>query len=290
MTAEWPIVARREFARAFARKRRVDIIHIIGQVGLRVGSATTTLLAVLGVLLAYAFGLHVPRWVVGLSAIVIVLIEVVGLYLRGDARWSVERRLGIISGSLAGNIDSVAQNLYMSGNQRLTESTARALCVGFLHRIAQYSQLILETSPAIRIRVTLAVPLVDQASGLVTHLRVWCYDQPYEDRHWSTIPIGLPGSPTAFSTCRIEVIADLRNLDGIGDLVDRRFRSILSIPVMVGGPSGECVAVVNLDATPPHFFNPDLVDRVLPILMPTVSCIAVVLLHLDDTAVYEFRR
>lgn len=275
--------------KAYWKRRLTGLVRVFFRFGLRIGTAHLLLLFIIALPVLHAVLRNkVPLWTLWIWVVLVILLQVVNIYQKGDARDDFERRSAIIQGSFAGNIDTLTSHLSRSESGRLSEAVGKLVCIGLLHRIRQYAALLLDAGVDTRLRATLAVPIIEAATGNVTHVRVWCYDEPYQDRRWSKIPIALPGSPTAFATGRIEIIRNLPELPGLAEFGQREYRSVVCIPVMTGGIDGSALGVVNLDAQPAEYFTAQDVERILPFIMPMVSCIALVLLKLDSDITFEF--
>jgi hypothetical protein len=193
---------------------------------------------------------------------------------------------------VAGSIDSIAQKVMAAGDHRMDHEETRALAVGLLHRIRDYSCCVLPNAEDAGLRVTLAVPIHDESRD---YLKVWCYDQTYADRQWTRLPLPppgerpLPGSPAAFVSHRLQIINDIWAIEGAHAFRGKAFRSVLSIPINAGGPSGACIAVLNMDATVPAYFNSQLVERELyPLVAPALGLLGLVLLLRRKGVDYEF--
>lgn len=230
---------------------------------------------------------RLPAWLLWAWVGLVVAQVVANVHERGAVLQAFGRRLAVINGSLYGDIDTITTALVRAPNRRLSEQQAHGVCVGLLQRIRQFAALTLAPIGDVRLRTTLAVPLFDE-NDLPVAIRVWCYDEPYDDRRWSIIPLGLPGGPTAFAECRMEIVDDLPAISGIGELANRNFRSILSIPVTVGGIAGTPLAVMSIDASAPKYFTPERVDRLFPLVRPVVASLALVLVNLDPRDQFQF--
>ena len=195
-------------------------------------------------------------------------------------------------GSVAGSIDSLAQKMMASPDQRLSQEEGKNLAAGLLHRIKEYAECILPKLEDGNLRVTLAVPWFD---GEKDCLRVWCYDQTYPDRRWTTLPLpnraqdALPGSPAAYVTRRMQIIDDVSKITGPHGFRGQNFRGVLSIPIFAAGPEGTCLGVVNIDATKPKYFTRDKVEqKVYPLVAPSLNLLGLVLLLKREGAEYAF--
>jgi GAF domain-containing protein len=218
-----------------------------------------------------------------------VALEVSNLYLQGLARDSTTKAVDNVHGSFAGSIDSLTQQIMQSPTRCLSEEASKMLCIGLLARIRNFAQHRLVSTDGNRLRVTLTVPIAENAPGdpKITALRTWCYDEPYQDRRWTRLRLDLQGAPKAYATGTIQVIDDLLTLAERADEHERPYRSIASLPVKAGGPSGKTLAVVNIDSTLPSFFNVERVKHLLPIISPAINVIALVILTRDEAA-YAF--
>lgn len=289
MTSEEPFTMefRREFTRRWYSRRLTGWAVALIRLVRRIALSPLSWLAIILVPVLHGLGVAVPPWALWGWVMLIGVNVAANLYDRGAILQAFQRRLGVVAGSLVGNIDNLTTTLLQSSTHRIRAEDAQLICVGLLHRIRELTQLVLAPLVDVRLRATLAVPLFDSYDVPIA-VQVWCYDEPYHDRRWSRIPMGMPGSPTAFSHRRIEVINDLHALKDIGELSDRSFRSILSIPVTVGGPAGTSAAVVSIDASAPHFFTPERIEKLLPFVMPVVACVALVFVSLDSDARFRF--
>ena len=255
-----------------------------GRPGEWVEWALPGVVAILGVL--QAFGATKG---IGWAALVIVLLvveRVLARFRRGSALFQLLRRISRLNMSFAGSLDSVLAHLLRTPATRLGEDVSKALCVGLLARLRHYGELALNADTPLR--ATLAVPLRD-SRGTVTALRVWCYDEPYHDRRWTTLEIGLEGAPAAYRKGSVQVIPDIRTVRGVENADQRPYRSVASIPVQAGGPCGSALAVVSLDAPEPEFFRErDIEQKLVPMIQPVVNTLAVVLALRQLGVPYEF--
>lgn len=241
-------------------------------------------IAALGVL--QAFGAIESGWWAGLLIGLLVFERFLTRFRRGSALYQLLGKFRRVNTSFAGNLDDVLQAILRSRPEGLSEEASRRLCVGLLHRLRHFSELALSGEEPLR--ATLAVPVEDEHSSVVG-LRVWCYDEPYHDRRWTLLPIGLEGAPAAFRTGDVKIIRDVRDVAGIGRPEHRPYKSVVSIPVRAGGASGARLAVVSLDAREPGFFrDEDVVEKLVPMIQPVVNTLAVVLALRKPGAAYEF--
>jgi hypothetical protein len=220
---------------------------------------------------------------------VLLLVERALTHLRrGSAVGGVKAQIGAVNASFAGNLDEVLREVLASRRSRLDERSSHTLCVGLLHRARHYSEAALGSQ---RLRATLAVPATDPQDGGVEGVRVWCYDEPYAERRRTFLPFGLEGAPAAFLSRSVRIISDIRAVRGVEAREQRPYRSIVCIPILVGGPSGRALAVLNLDAKQPDAFREqDVVEKVIPLIQPTMSAIGMVLALRDERLRYEFSR
>lgn len=231
-------------------------------------------------------------WMVGWLVLFLLKAYVWDRYLNGLFADATGTRLAEINASLAGNLDRITLKLVSNPDRRLSEEGSKALCVGLMHRVKDYVVLAMGTRPDVRFRVDLAVPLPVGPLEHCQSLRVWCYDESYGDSRWSEFDIDrnrpLPGSPTAFVTGTVQIISDIQDIPE-ADGIQRRFRSVLSIPVKAGGPGGRTLAIMNIDATQPGLFTAELVeDSILPLVQTVVNMIALVLLNRREGVAYAF--
>lgn len=219
--------------------------------------------------------------------------EIYQRYQRGGAIQAFANSVERVNGSIAGIVDTFALTLRNSHDQRVGEDQSRHICVSLLARIRDYAGLALKPADDLQLRVTLAVPYSSVGGGPVDSVRIWCYDQPYSNRRWSTFAMELPGAPEAFRAGKPQVIDDVNALIqelGIDLGHHRDYASVACLPVVAGGLNGTKLAVVNIDAKTPNFFNEDaLVHQLLPLVAPVVNLIALVLLMRREEP-YEFNR
>lgn len=196
-----------------------------------------------------------------------------------------------LNGSFAGCIEDIAFKI--SKGNKLSEQECKRSCISLLHRIRDALDVITESTSDVSIRATLAVPFMNEDESL-KYLRVWCYDEPHADRQWSILKPDWPGAPKAFETNKIQAVKDLqtsdllKEADGIS-VTDRRFRSVVSIPVARSRSTGKPIAVVNLDATEPDYFNiENFLQQVIPVVLPIVHMIGLAILAKDASDSYSF--
>lgn len=204
------------------------------------------------------------------------------------------------SGSLGGGIQSLTEALRL-GNRKLVEEDSRSTCIALLARIHEVATVVLPRDRDVRLRVTLAVPIVRTgvpegrgapASTTVAPecLRVWCYDRTHGDRHWTTLSLDSPGAAEAYRTGEIAYIPDMRALPGPSRTRARSFGSVVSVPV-AGRPDGRPLAVVNIDASEPNYFDLALViARLHPLILPGVQAIGLALQARKEAEHYVFGR
>jgi len=211
-------------------------------------------------------------------------------WIRGSV---VDDFLGDLSnehGALAGNLDTLLKLLLQTEDTRISEARCSSLCSDLLRRFKKLSELALHMPRGVKLRATLAVP-VAETSGEAAGLRIWCYDEQYANRRWSHLPMGLHGAPEAFISGNIQIVDDVHAITNVLKGETRDYKSILSIPVKAGGPGGETVAVLNLDASPAAFFKfPDVVRQLIPQTQVVVNAIALALVLRRTGEAYEFHR
>lgn len=254
-------------------------------------------LVVVGLPTAQSFHLVASRlWLAPFFACAVLLIPLQH-YQNGSPMTRVTRRLAAVNGAFAGTLDLLRQKLGTARSRKLDNTQCELLCTALLHRIRDYAAVALNVGDRPKLRATLSVPVSTGAAGGIDALRVWCYDQPPEQHGFTTLPLQprgatLVGSPAAYESGRMQIIVDLHALHLLDTEGERRrpYRSIVSIPVPARGPNGKPVAIVNLDADEPDFFQPEtVVTRVLPFITPVVNAIGLVL-SLRKEVDYEFPR
>jgi hypothetical protein len=242
--------------------------------------------------LAHEYGLLANRKWLWLWLALFAVDYIIRAVAKGRARDRENAEVTRVHGSVAGSIDSLTQKMLASPDHRLSQEEGKNLAAGLLHRIKDYAECILPKLDKGDLRVTLAVPWND---GDKDCLRVWCYDQTYPDRRWTTLPLpdyadqALPGSPAAFVTRRMQIIEDVTKIEGPHGFRGQSFRSVLSMPIFAAGPDGTCLGVVNIDATKPRYFTRDLVERkVYPLVAPSLNLLGLVLLLKREGSDYAF--
>jgi hypothetical protein len=245
-------------------------------------------LAVGGIAILHEYDLLASRWWMWGWLGLFALTQVSEYYLAGLAADRFRFGLDQVHGSFAGSIDNLTRQLVLDPNRRLDETACKAICVGLLSRIKRYVTHMLNPDGGNRIRVTIAVPLPCAAGTKTDNLRIWCYDETYPDRRWTTLPVASKGAGEAFATGLIQTIDDIRTVLDAPGREHREFRSVVSVPVEAGGPSGTPLAVINVDSTVVGFFTPDHVKRILPSIAPAINVIALALLTRSEGADYAF--
>jgi hypothetical protein len=242
------------------------------------------------------FGIVTNRWWLLPWVAALVTVLVFDHHRHGASLIRLIRGIGYINSSFGGSFDTISNKIPSDGGC-LTEEGSQSACIGFLHRIRDYTAFALRAEKSPRLRATLAVPIV--TDGSVKALRIWAYDEPHSDRGFTTIPLYddkgqvLGGAPAAYLTQDIHIVEDVHRMRG-GHLVgasQRPYRSILSIPLSARDTDGKPLAVINVDADEPNFFEPETVlDRVMPLLAPVVNAMGLVLRMRTPGATYDFPR
>lgn len=226
--------------------------------------------------------------------------EIGDRYLSGLGSLNLRKRIARINRDIGGNINAVARYVVPEGSQKkpgwLSEEQAHTACMSLLARVLDFTLNEYPQAERSDVRVTLAVPVTLAGSVKPVMLRVWCYDRPHDDSHWTELRLPLvkgeeplAGAPDAFVSNEVRVVADIRTVNGTPGVENRRYRSIVSIPVTGGGPSGKPCAVVNIDAATENFFAEDAVwERILPLATPILSTISFVLRLRTPGSPYKF--
>jgi hypothetical protein len=216
----------------------------------------------------------------------------------GAALRQLMLRIGTINGSFGGTLDTLAQRFPLDRGP-LTEEGCQMAVTSLLHRIRDYTAFALRVDSKPVLRATIAIPIFAPGKRDPSSLRVWTYDEPHLNRGYTEIPLyddegnQVPGAPRAYLTKDWEIIDDVRTLRvGRGFSVkDRPYRSILSMPLTVLDGIGRPLAVVNIDADKPNFFEPEVVvDKVLPLIAPVLTAIGLVLRMRQQGVPYVFPR
>lgn len=241
------------------------------------------------------FRLIESAWWLGPWGVALGLMFLLEHYRHGATLLRVMRGIGAINSSFAGALDTVAHKL-PTANGCLTEEGSQGACVALLHRIRDFAAFAYQIGPRPHLRATLAVPIVGP-TGEVEALRVWAYDESHGNRGFTRIPLydtrGAPlgGAPKAYLTSDIQIVEDVHCMPG-GHLVgatQRPYRSILSVPLPMRSTDGRPLAVVNIDADQPNFFDPETVlDRVMPLVDPVINAIALTLRMRQPGVAYDF--
>lgn len=189
----------------------------------------------------------------------------------------VQDRLRQSNATLAGVLEDLACQLDTAVGPRrsyLTDDECKNACIRLLARVQSLADTALGSdADGLRLRATLAVPL--REGGEVIALRVWCYDQPYDDRRRSTLRMEWEGAPEAFTSRAFASISDIHTLDYLPGAEDRRFRSVACYPVRAVGGQQEPLAVVNLDVEPADFFTLERTSRLNTYIQPAVQALGI---------------
>lgn len=201
----------------------------------------------------------------------------------------VTAALAEVGGGFGGAMESLAEAI-RSKPEGIDEETCRYLCTAILARIREYAESLQKPNKSVRLRATLAVPILDSGGIEVDRLRVWCYDRTHGDRQWTELPLNLPGAPEAYLTGEVRIIDDIRTIPQVPQGNKRTFRSVVSIPVG-NGDDGRPLAVVNIDASEPYYFElPTVLAKIGPFIQPAVQAIGLALQSRRHDAAYIFRR
>ncbi|HEV3050858.1 MAG TPA: hypothetical protein VGX50_11135 [Longimicrobium sp.] len=235
-----------------------------------------------------------PVWLIPLFVSLALLVPLTH-YRQGGLRKRLLRQLAYINGSFAGSLLSFNEKINAINKRNLDENQCEALCASLLHRIRDYTAFALDAGPECRLRANLAVPY--SATGADTDsLRVWCYDEPHSDRGWTVVPLEMngkvaPGSPAAYCTGAVQIIDDITLVPGPASARVLPYRSVLSIPLDAKGADGKPLAVINIDADEPRFFDAQRVsDEVRPLVSPVITAIGLVLSSRKKGHPYGFPR
>lgn len=202
----------------------------------------------------------------------------------------------------AGAIRQVAVRLNNSIHV-LSDDQAHLLCTTLLLCVREAAEAIIGNDRAndARMRATLAVPIEHNTDGMVSALRIWCYDFTYENRGWTRLPIDWPGAPRLFKgicdgTSRqpFIIVNDINaELEEAGVEIHQRNRIQKSIFCMVvpsvADPS-QPLGVVNIDATPAAFFDVTSMQGIYDQINPMLRMLSFVLWSRKPGATYEFHQ
>jgi len=249
-------------------------------------------LAVVSLMPSYQL-IHPEMWLIAWTVLFLGK-ELINAYTRGLRREAEGRRLNAVHRSLAATVDRITRTLVASQTRSLDVKAAETIIIGLLARMKDYAKLIFAEAESAGLRVTLAIPWDNPQDSTHKYLRIWCYDQPDSHSNWTSLPlpqgeeVGLPGMPQAFVTGWMQIIEDVTKIPA-PNRFRGQYRSVLSLPVGVSGPSGATIAVVNIDARPTGFFNNESVDEELyDKVKPALSLLALVLLLLEPGGKHEF--
>lgn len=265
----------------------------------RVGSGLRVVLGVLVVTVPAAQSFKIiedVRWMIVFLVSVLLLIPLQH-YHKGAPVTRLTRRLAEVNGTFAGSIEVLGQELTSSKGRQLEEKQCKLLCIALLHRIRDYTALGLQVSEAPRLRATLSVPIATHPDGPIDALKVWCYDQTHPDAAYTCVPLysstgaTSAGAPRAYLSGAMQIIFDIDEIPGKNSSKPRPYRSVVSVPLSVTGPDGKPLAVVNIDADEPGFFDARTVmTDVLPLVSPAVTAIGLALSLRKKGSAYVFPK
>ena len=205
-------------------------------------------------------------------------------YHMGSIASRLTRRFGGVSATFAGAIEDLAHMVKHANRRALTDEQVRSECIALLHRIRDFAAVSLGVDDHPKLRATLAVPIADE-DGVIRTLRTWCYDSTHSTRNYSSIDVynadGTPraGSPAAYHSGidGFSIIPDVAEMRGRKP-ARLPYRSVASFSVPMVGSNGKPLAVVNIDASVPRFFDTEVVGaRVRPHIGPVLAAIGLVL-------------
>jgi hypothetical protein len=211
-------------------------------------------------------------------------------YLSGDKVREFSDSIERVNSAIAGTIDDYSAFLKSSHDGKLGESQAHSLVCKLLARVTELTALAYQLGPSARVRATFAVPHV---KGGVSGVRVWCYDQPYQNRRWSFFAYGTEGAAAAYKSGAIQVIKDVNELLSEGNTNGgrREYRSVASVPVFNGGPNGTKLGVINVDIPVADFFTAEsILQQLRPLIAPAANLIGLFLVNIRQGERYEFQR
>ncbi len=202
--------------------------------------------------------------------------------------------------SLGGGIQRLNEAL-RQGKGKLRDEHCRSVCGGLLARIFDIAVAVMPQERGVRLRVTLAVPIITAGvpngkgasppeGGEPECLRVWCYDRTHGDSRWSALPLDGPGAGEAYRLNEVAYIPDVVKLPASAVTRGRPFRSVVSFPV-TGRPDGRPLAVVNIDSSEPDYFDSPLIAaRLRPLILPGVQAIGLAIQARKEGELYVFNR
>jgi hypothetical protein len=219
-------------------------------------------------------------------------------YLNGLGSQNLTKRIACINRDIGGSIDSIARHVAPDSNgnlESLSEVDSHSICMSLLARVLDITLNEYPETERSDVRVTLAVPIIRDGADTPRAIRVWCYDRPHDDSRWTEMPLpvgdeaALPGAADAFTSNEVRLIGDIRTTPGVVGVLNRRYSSIVSVPVPAGGPSDTPCAVLNIDAVEPDFFAETVVwERILPLATPVLSAISFVLRLRNPGITFKF--
>lgn len=246
-----------------------------------------------------------------LLAVVFLVIAAVGTIFQRHRNAAQQRRQ---ANQFEREMDAIAAACYSLGGgiQRLNEALrqekgklrdeyCRSVCVALLARIYDIAVAVMPQESGVRLRVTLAVPIVTTgvpngkgaapAEGRQPEcLRVWCYDRTHGDSRWSVLPLDGPGAGEAYRLNDVAYIPDVAKLPESVVTRGRPFRSVVSFPV-TGRPDGRPLAVVNIDSSEPDYFDSPLIAaRLRPLILPGVQAIGLAIQARKEGELYVYNR
>lgn len=256
--------------------------------GLRLG--TLLYLPAWGLFLDSVEGMSArARWWGGGAFVILLIVgAVLERHRNTAALFNLSLGLRRVNGSFAGVLEDLTRKLERRVGPRpvkLSEAESLQLCVSLIARIRTLAHIACgSTADEIRLRVTLAIP---DPTGDPGDLRVWAYDESYDDRRYSRLKARWPGAPSAFRNRRVDTIDDLWTLPERPP-GNCRFRSVVSFPVREHHPDHPPLAVVNIDAESAEFFTPERTDRLSTYVQPLVQTVGLVLISRKADAQFTF--
>ena len=200
--------------------------------------------------------------------------------VQSSNRW-IEQRQRVLS-STSGNIDYLCRCL-VSGRGRLTEEDGRAVVRSLLARIAEYARLSVNTHEVdYRACCLLLRTRVSGEDGGEAFLEAWEYDAPHNDAHYSTVPFGEPLAGVVARARASSYVDDVLDPEIETRFPNRRYRSIIGFPILVGGPGGQLLGVVTVDASAPGVFARGTGTEMEKALSPVIALIGLALKMMRD--------
>lgn len=201
------------------------------------------------------------------------------LWLRAAAsgdrhRWMVAQRRML--DKVSGTIDVLIRILRDDAG-RLTEEHTRAAIRSLLARTVEYAALFVNRPDAEFRACCLLVREREHETGPARYVEAWEYDAPHRHAYFSKVLWGDPLAGLVAARRETLVIDDTTARNSARFFPNRRYRSTIGYPLVIGGPEGALVGVVTIDATVPRAFSGNVGAELENALGPILGVISLAL-------------